>query len=36
MEKWKKNGKGVFYYNDKNLEEEGFWEDDILKKEDIK
>ena len=32
----KKNGKGVFYYKDKNLEEEGFWEDDILKKEDIK
>ena len=23
MEKWKKNGKGVFYYKDKNLEEEG-------------
>ena len=31
----KKNGKGIFYYKDKNLEEEGFWEDDILKKEDI-
>ena len=34
--KMEKNGKGVFYYKDKNLEEEGFWEDDILKKEDIK
>ena len=31
MEKWKKNGKGVFCCKDKNLEEEGFWEDDILK-----
>ena len=36
MEKWKKNGKGVFYYKDKNLEEERFWEDYILKKKDIK
>ncbi len=30
--KKEKNGKGVFYDKDKNLEEEGFWEDDILKK----